>query len=193
MIFYHQVTKAQRTQRILCVLCVSAVGLLGCGSTNTAWIGWSGNKVRLQLSPNRSGLLSKPALTCVSCKTSIPPFPVTPDANGIVEFDFPEAREQITTRFHLEANGLDTAFILQPPPPDVAERQYKLLQPLAGRILVTNLAMVYRDTSLADAVSTLEREDEANIFGEDDLYYFVHHPAYRNPLVVLKSHAVRIR
>jgi len=194
MSFNHKDTKSQRTQRILCVLCAFAVSLLGCGgSSNTASIGWSGDKVRLQLAPGNSGLFSKPTLTCVSCQTAIPPFPVSPDANGIVEFPFPPALEQITTRFFLEANDLDTAFILQPPSPEIASRQYGLNTPLMGRVLVTYLTMVYRDTTMADAVSTLAREDEANIFGEDDLYYFVHHPAYREPLVILKSHAVRIR
>jgi len=179
---------------MLFVLCAFAVSLLGCGGTShTASIGWSGEKVRLQLDPSASSFFSKPALTCVSCQTPIPPFPISPDANGVVEFAFPQAREQVTTRFHLEADGLDTAFILQPPAPEEASRQYQLDPALTGRVLVTFLTMVYRDTSMADAVSTLEREDEVNIFGENDLYYFIHHPAYREPLVILKSHAIRIR
>jgi hypothetical protein len=166
----------------------------GCaGDSRTASIGWAGDKVRVQLDPGSSGLFGKPTLECVSCPTPIPPFPIAPDASGVVEFDFPEAKEQITTRFHLEANGIDTAFILQPPTPEEASQKYELNPQLTGRIMATVLTMVYRDTSMADAVSTLEREDEANIFGEDDLYYFVHHPLYREPLVILKTHAIRIR
>jgi hypothetical protein len=199
MNFYHKDTKAQRTQRIhnvFSMLCFCAVVVIswGCGgSGGTASIGWSGEKIRLQLSPSSSGFFSKPTLTCISCQTAIPPFPVSPDANGIVEFAFPQAQEQITTRFYLEANDLDTAFILQPPSPEIASRQYRLVPPLTGRVVATYLTMVYRDTTMADAVSTLAREDEANIFGEDDLYYYVHHPAYREPLVILKSHAIRIQ
>ena len=170
------------------------VTLIGCGgASRTATIGWTGDKVRLAIAPAGEGLFSKPTLTCVSCVISIPPFPVSPDAAGIVEFNFPQAKEQITTRFHLDASGIDTAFILQPPAPEIAAKQYRLNAPLTGRILITYLTMVYRDTTMTDAVATLEREDEANIFGENDLYYFVHHPVYREPLVVLRSHAIRIQ
>lgn len=176
-------------------ICIAFLTLLGScgGASRTATLGWSGDKVRLAIHPAGEGLLSKPTLTCVSCMVSIPPFPVSPDGNGVVEFSFPQAKEQITTRFHLEANGIDTAFILQPPAPDIATRQFHTNAPLTGRILITYLSMVYRDTTMADAVGALEREDEANIFSENDLYYFVHHPMYSEPVVVLKSHAVRIQ
>jgi hypothetical protein len=173
------------------LLCIA---LAGCGGpSGTASIDWSGQKIRLALSHPSGGLLSKATLTCLSCQTAIPPFPVTPDDRGEVVFDLPDAREQITTRFHLEGGDLDTALILQPPAPEVVSRQYDLPGPLAGRVLVTHLAVVYRDTSMTETVTTLEREDEANIFGENDLYYFVHHPLYNEPLVILRTHAVRIR
>jgi hypothetical protein len=175
------------------ILCLLAL-LTGCGGdSQTASIGWSGDKIRLQIGNGGSGLFSKPTVTCVSCQTAIPPFPVTTDDNGVVEFNFPDAKEQIVTRFYIEANGIDTAVILQPPSPEIATRQYSLTPPLAGRVMVTQLAIIYRDTMMDATVGTLEREDEANIFGEDTRYYFVHHPLYREPVVVLKSHAIRIQ
>jgi hypothetical protein len=41
-------------------------------------------------------------------------------------------------------------------------------------------------------VSAMEKQDEANIFGEDDIFYYVHYPKYKQPCVLLKTHAMRI-
>jgi hypothetical protein len=167
--------------------------VVGCSSHRTATIGWQGDKVRLQVSPpGGSTLFSSPALECLSCNEVIPPFAVNFDDAGVTTFYLAEANEKVTHRFHLNASGVDTALLLQPPQPKEAEKRYNLSKPLVGRIRALQYVLIYRDSTMDRPVGAMERQDEANIFGEDDIFYYIHYPKYKDPCMVLKSHAMRI-
>lgn len=167
--------------------------LASCASHRSASISWQEDKVQIRMSPpGGSSLFTSPALTCLTCNEPIPPVAVSFDDNGILRFKLDEANERITHRFHINASGIDTALILNPPPPDVATKRYGLSQPLVGRVLVTEYTLVYRDTMMSQSVSELERQDEANIFSENKAFYFVHHPRYKTPMVIVKGSAIRL-
>ncbi len=167
--------------------------LAGCASHRTASIGWDANQVRIQMTPpGGSSLFTKPALTCLSCNEATPTVATTFDDNGVLKFTLGEANENITHRFRLDASGIDTSLILKTPPPDVAMKRYGLSQPLIGRVLVTEFAMIYRDTTMSQTVGKLERQDEANIFSENETFFFIHHPRYKEPVVILKNSAIRM-
>jgi hypothetical protein len=51
---------------------------------------------------------------------------------------------------------------------------------------------MYAAPDMKQTVGALERRDEANIFGEDDVFFFVHHPKYKQPVYVLKSNCMKI-
>lgn len=99
----------------------------------------------------------------------------------------------MVSHFHLEAGGLDSAFTLQPVSVEEANRKYHLQPPLIGRIMITQLAVVYEDSTMEKRIGELSRGDEANLFSESEVFYYVHHPTYSKPVVVLRSHAFRIQ
>jgi hypothetical protein len=166
---------------------------IGCATHRIAAISWEGEKVRLQVTPpGGSTLFSSPALQCLTCDEVIPTFAVNFDDAGKTTFYLAEANERVVHRFHLEASGVDTALLLQQPPPKEAEKRYGLSKPLVGRIRALQYVLIYRDSAMDHPVGAMERQDEANIFGEDDIFYYIHHPKYKQPCVLLKSHAMRI-
>ena len=167
--------------------------LTSCASHRTASISWQDDRVRILITPpGGSSLFTSPALTCLTCNEPIPTVAASFDDSGVLRFKLDEANERITHRFHINASGIDTALILKPPPPDVATKRYGLSQPLIGRVLITEYTLIYRDTTMSQSVSELERQDEANIFSENSTFYFIHHPRYKEPVVILKTSAIRL-
>jgi hypothetical protein len=163
--------------------------LTGCSAHRTATLGWEGERIRIQVTPPGGS----PTLECLSCNQFIPPAPLSENSDGVAYVKVDEASNAITSKFHIEAGGLDSAFTLQPPPIEEAMKKYKLSQPLTGRIMITQLAVIYEDSTMLKRVGSLTRGDEANLFSESEVFYYIHHPAYSKPVVVLRSHAFRLQ
>jgi hypothetical protein len=156
----------------------------GCASTpHTAKIGWEEDKIRLEFFPPD---ISSPELQCLSCNQTLTPLPLQVNDHGIAYIRINEARTAITSHFHLKGSGIDTLLTLQQPPDQTTKDK------LIGRLLITRYALIYKDTTMTETVGSLERNDEVNLFGEGEVFYYIHHPLYPPPVVVLKSHAVKI-
>jgi hypothetical protein len=178
-------------QRLYIVL-VLATLLASCSTHRTATIGWEGDKVRLKVTPPGGGtLFSSPALTCLTCNEVVPTFAVDLDDNGSSLFYLGEADERIAHRFYFSAAGIDTALLLQQPSPKEAAAKYELEKPLTGRIVALDYALVYADKDMKQVIGVLERRDEANIFGEDETFFYVHHPKYKSEVYVLKTNCMK--
>lgn len=142
--------------------------------------------------PGGSTLLSSPTIECLTCDQVLPPIPLEENSDGVAYFKLEAASNAVATTFRVRAAGLDSAVILQPREAAAANEFYKLSVPIEGRILSTSLAHIYKDTTMSFSVGTLERGAEANLFGENDVFYFIHHPMYDHPVVVLRSSAIRL-
>ena len=105
---------------------------------------------------------------------------------------YEELHNYLAAHFHIKGSGIDTSLTLAQPMPDEAMQMYHLQQKLIGRILITRYADLYKDSTMTELLGTLDKGDEVNLFSEGELFYYVHDPRYPAPIVVLKSHAVRI-
>jgi hypothetical protein len=165
-----------------------------CASERHAGVSWQGDNVRVVIVPEGgSTLFSSPSIECLSCDQVLPPIPLDEDHQGVAYFKLEEAAQRVATIFRIRAAGLDTAVFLQPRPEPEANRYYKPSQPIIGRILATTLGHIYKDSTMAFSIGTLARGAEANLFRENSVFYFIHHPMYDHPVVVLRSNAVRLR
>ncbi len=159
--------------------------LNSCASTpHTARIGWEGERIRFEFFPPDVG---SPVLKCLSCNEAMPPLPLQVNDQGIAYIKIDDAKRSSTSHFRLTGNGIDTALSLSEPAPSA------LKDKLIGRAMILRYAIIYKDTTMAETVGSLERQDEVNLFGESDVFYYIHHPSYANPVVILKSHTVRIQ
>lgn len=129
----------------------------------------------------------------MTCDEVLPRIPLDENAQGVAYFKLEAASKTVATTFRIRGAGLDTAVILQPPDPASATSQSSLATPVEGRILVTSLAHIYKDSTMSVPIGTLERGAEANLFRENDVFYFIYHPMYNHPVVVLRSNAIRLR
>jgi hypothetical protein len=165
----------------------------GCASHRTAELSWEGEKIKIAVTPaGGSTLFSDPSLECLSCNEVLPPIPVSENSNGVGYIKLESASSNIASRFRFKAAGADIALTLQPRLPAEATSYYHLKEPIIGRIMATELAHVYKDSTESVVVGTLNRGEEANLFRENDVFYFVHHPMYDHPVVILRQSAVRI-
>lgn len=150
--------------------------------------------MRVVIAPSGgSTLFSSPSIECQSCDEVLPPIPLDENADGVAYFKLDAASSAIATRFRIRAAGLDSTLLLQPMAESAAESFYKPSTPIRGRILITSFAHVYKDSSMHLSIGMLERGAEANLFRENDVFYFIHHPMYDHPVVVLRSSAIRLR
>ena len=164
----------------------------GCSATHhAAVVGWEQGKVRFDFSPANG--IGSPVLECVTCNGALPPLPLNVNDQGVGYIKFAEIHDYLAERFHIKGSGIDTTLTLMQPQPDEAMQLYGLHQPLIGRIMITRYADVYKDTSMNELVGTLDKDDEVNLFAEGELFYHIHDPRYTIPVVVLRSHAVRIK
>ena len=174
------------------IIFLSAFIIAGCSSTrHSATVGWEEGKVRFQFTPADG--VGSPILECVTCNGALPPLPLQVNDQGIGYIKFNELHSYLAERFHVKGSGIDTTLSLMQPQPDEAMRLYGLQQKLIGRILITRYADIYKDSSMNELLGTLTKDDEVNLFGEGELFYHIHDPRYAMPVVVLKSHAVRIK
>lgn len=165
---------------------------VGCASTpHTAKVSWETGNVRFDFTPPNG--VGTPMLECTSCNGALEPLPLEVNNQGTGYIKFDEIHNYLTEHFHVHGSGIDTALTLAQPQPDEAMRLYHLHQPLIGRIMITRYANLYRDSSMNEHIGSLDQFDEVNLFGEGEVFYHIHDPQYSDPVVVLKSHAVRIK
>jgi len=164
---------------------IIAALLSSCAATHhTARIGWEGEKIRLEFFPPDVG---SPVLKCLSCNEAMAPLPLQVNDQGIAYIKIEDAKNASTSHFRLVGSGIDTALSLEQPTPN------GLKDKLIGRLMILRYALMYKDTTMSETVGSLERQDEVNLFGEDDVFYYIHQPRYPKPVVILRSHAVRIQ
>jgi hypothetical protein len=163
--------------------------LSGCASHRTATIRWENERIRIQVAPPGGS----PTVECLSCNAILPPIPLSQDDQGVAYVKIGEASHSITSRFRIEASGLDSAVTLQPLSPEEATKKYNLQPPLIGRIMTTQLTVIYQDSTMQRRIGSLSRGDQANLFSESEVFYYVHHPGYSMPVVVLRSQAFRLQ
>jgi hypothetical protein len=167
------------------IFLIAAVLLDGCASTHrTARIGWEGDRIRLEFFPPDAG---SPVLRCLSCNEVLAPLPLQVNDQGIAYIKIDEAKNASASHFRIVGSGIDTALSLNEPTPN------ELKDKLIGRAMMLRYAIIYKDTTMTETVGSLERQDEVNLFGEDEVFYYIHHPGYPTPVVILRSHAVRIK
>lgn len=158
--------------------------------------GWDHDSIFFRLyrtsEPAAKPSLPDITLDCRSCNLIEDPIHPQFDQTGTARVFIPEARQLLSVRLHVHGSGIDTTFVQKQPSPEFATAYYKLATPLTGRILVTQLALLCRDTLLDKPVATAQIGDELNIFGEHSRFYLVHHPLFSEPLFLLKENAVRI-
>ena len=123
----------------------------------------------------------------------MPPLPLDVNSHGTGYIKFDELKTYLAEHFHIRGSGLDTTVTLAQPQPAEAMALYNLHEKLIGRIMITRYANLYRDTTMNERAGSLEPLDEVNLFAEGEVFYHVHDPRYAEPVVVLKSHAVRIQ
>ena len=166
------------------IILVLAVIFAGCATHHTARIGWEGDKIRMEFTPPNAGT---PILKCLSCNTELAPLPLQVNDQGIAYIKIEEARTASVSHFHLVGSGIDTALTLQQPLPSGFKDS------LIGRIMTVRYTIIYKDTTMTEPVGILEKKDEVNLFGKDDVFYYIHQPGYNFPVVILRSHAVTIQ
>ena len=170
------------------------IAFTGCASHRTAQLSWEGEKIKIAVAPpGGSTLFSDPSLECLSCSEVIPPIPVAENSEGIAYVKIESASSNVASRFRFKAAGADMAIILQPRPASEAMSYYHLKQPVIGRVMATELTHIYKDSTEGQVIGTLNRGDEANLFGENNVFYFIHHPMYDHPVVILRESAIRIQ
>lgn len=164
--------------------------IAGCASHRSVMVGWEGERIRLEFSPPNAG---SPVLKCLSCNLALAPLPLQVNDVGIAYIKIDEAKNATNTHFRLNGSGIDTAFILTPLSPLEAAKRDKIKDEFIGRAMITRYANIYEDTSMVKKIGSLERQDEVNLFGKDDVFYYIHHPGYNMPAVILRSHAIVIQ
>jgi hypothetical protein len=174
--------------------------LIGCGrSTNTLRVlspAWSGDSIVFKLAqiadtaqPAKAGSAE---IRCLSCNIIRENFTVSINNRGHAATYIPDARNSVSVQLRINASGVDTAFRVKQPLPKDAENWYRLKQPLIGRVLTTSFALLYSDTTQETVASSLAPGDEINFFNETSAFYLVHHPAFIQPLYLLKRNAIRL-
>jgi hypothetical protein len=166
------------------------ISIAGCASHRTAMVGWEGERIRLEFTPPIGG---SPVLKCLSCNLALAPLPLQVNDAGIAYIKIDEAKNATNTHFRLSGSGIDTAFILSPLSPEEAAKLSHMKDEYIGRAMITRYANIYEDTSMIKKIGSLERQDEVNLFGKDDVFYYIHHPGYNVPVVILRSHAIVIK
>jgi hypothetical protein len=158
--------------------------------------GWAGDSIYFRVyqtsEPAAHPSLPKIEIECRSCNLVAAPTEVQFDAVGYTRIFFPEVRNLLSARIRVHGKGIDTTFVQKQRLPEAAAAYYHLAQPLVGRILVTQLAMLYSDTTQDSVLTSAQMADEINIFGEWKKFYLIHHPLFPGPVYLLKNNAVRL-
>ncbi|MDP4200127.1 MAG: hypothetical protein Q8922_12190 [Bacteroidota bacterium] len=158
--------------------------------------GWEGDTIYFRVfrtsEPTAIPSLPKIMLECQSCNLVKKPERVIFDESGIAHVFIPETRELISARLHVKGHGIDTTFIQKQRSPTEATEHFALRDPLVGRVLVNQLALLYRDTTQDSVLTDAQVGDELNIYSERGNFFVVHHPRFAEPLYLLKEAAIRL-
>lgn len=157
---------------------------------------WIGDSISVRVyrtsEPSAHPILPKIIAECQSCNLSQPPEPLQFNSEGIARIYFPEARQGISARVNLKGSGIDSTFIQSQRPPEEATAYFHLSEPLVGRVLVSQFAPLYLDSTQDSVITSANTGDELNIYAERSAFYIVHHPNFRAPLYLFKGDAVRL-
>jgi hypothetical protein len=162
-----------------------------------SYVRWVGDSVELQVvdkhDPPRPVAGLETEFECLNCNLYLEPWEKPLDANGKVAFQIPEARQLVSTRIAVRANGIDTPAVLHQREPEQATAFYRLAQPLTGRLLVTSLSLLYFDSTFDSVAIAVDLQDELNLYSEEPDHFVVHHPYFPQPLYLRKLGVVRVR
>lgn len=189
-----------RLIRSLVLLLVAGV-IQSCASPKdlyrVSYVKWIGDSVELQVvdkqDPPRPVAGLETEFECLNCNLYIEPWEKPLDRDGRATFLIPEARQLVTTRIAVRADGIDTPAVLHQREPQEATRFYGLKQPLTGRLLVTSLSLLYFDSTFDSVAIAVDLQDELNLYAEHEDHYIVHHPYFLQPLYLRKLGIVRVR
>jgi hypothetical protein len=137
--------------------------------------------------------LKEADVDCKSCNLINAPIKVEFDESGMTRVYIPETRELVSARLHVRGDGIDTTFIQTQRPPQQAMEYFKLSQPLTGRVMIDQMAVLYFDSTLDSIAASVEIGDELNTYpSKSSALYLVQHPNFSQPLYLLKEDAVRL-
>ncbi len=176
--------------------------LTGCGSSGNPDVyhvgmhEWVGDSIMVHVyrtsAPEEKPSLPGITVDCRSCNLINSPQNLTFNDSGVARIYIPETRQLLSARMHLHGSGIDTTFIQTQRPPGEATRYFHLREPLVGRVLVDQFALLYSDTTKDSVVANANVGDELNIYGSGISFYRVHHPNFTQPLYLLKADAIRL-
>ncbi len=131
-------------------------------------------------------------VSCLNCNLVEASTEVIVDSTGNARVNIPEANYLLSALLHISGRGIDTVLQLKQRSIKEAENFYKLSHPLIGRILVTQFSILYADSAMSQIATHAEKGDELNLFGENDLLFFAHHPLFPAPVYLPKTSGVRL-
>ncbi len=181
-----------------------AVALLlgGCGSSGNPDVyhlgthAWVGDSIFVRVyrtsAPTERSSLPGMKVDCRSCNLTNEPMELSFNDSGVARIYIPETEQQLSARLHVHGSGIDTTFIQTQRSPGEATKYFHLPQPLVGRVLIDQFALLYSDSTKDSVVTTANIGDELNIFASGKSFYTIHHPNFNQPLYVLKADAVRL-
>ncbi|GEM_PF-2260155 len=197
-----RVTRCVLDLKHYALLTVLSALLFGCGSDGNPdvyHIGqhrWVGDSIVVHLYRTSDSLdrfsSRKLTIECKSCNLVEDPIVTRTDNEQNAHIYIPETAQEISARLHVHGGGIDTTFIQKQRSPEEAMSFYNLSRPLIGRVMVNNLAVLYRDTTQDSVMAVSLVGDELNIFATHNSFYEVHHPNFQAPLFLLKENAVRL-
>jgi hypothetical protein len=176
------------------------MGLGGCSTSANFFrvndLQWNADAIEFSVRQTDSiaGREHPNALTvdCLNCNLIESPEEPRVDSVGRVRFVLPEANTMTSALLHVHGRGLDTVVLLKQRSMKAAQEFYGLTRPIIGRILVTQFSILFADSALSKTATHAERNEELNLFGEDNLLFFVHHPLFKTPLYLPKTSGVRL-
>jgi hypothetical protein len=159
--------------------------------------GWSGDSIYFKVyrtaDPSAKPGLKVIEVDCKSCNLINAPFKAEFDESGMTRVYIPETRQLVSARLHIRGDGIDTTFIQMQRPPKQAMDYYKLSGQLTGRVMIDQMAILYFDSTLDSAATSVEIGDELNTYASKSTsIYLVHHPNFSEPLYLFKEDAVRL-
>ncbi len=184
------------------LLCISA---FGCSSWWTveqprpnpnvyriAEHGWIGDSIFFHVyrteNPSTKPGLKEVEVDCLSCNLINATFKAEFNESGMTHIYIPESRQLVSTRLHIRGSGIDTTFIQKQRPPQQATEYFKLSQPLAGRVMIDQFAVLYFDSTLDSVATSAKLGDELNTYVcSSSSFNLVHHPNFSEPLYLLKD------
>jgi len=188
-----------RSYFVFCSWLLALVSLASCGSSESTYkasdVKWQGDSIYFRLVRIDNGTSAGDITTdvyCRNCNLVHTGWEVQLNGQGEAVIYVPESKELLSTWLKVQASGIDTTLVVKQPSPEVAQSRYHLTSPFIGRVMATQLAMLYNNSELDSVIDHIDAGDELNLFREDDYTYEVHHPRYDRPLFLLRSNAVRM-